>query len=199
MEEKKKGKGKTIVIVVLILIILGLASYIVYDKDLLGLKKEEATKEEKTEDAVTEEDASEDVDEEVTTNLDFDFDGMENDLLEKMENEPNTEAYITSCEDPTGDLSQANTTYQKVSNESIHTIINKLKTAQSYEEATASFFCPKYAYSITQNIGEESENNYFSLNYANDELVLLIGYGDKGYAFTFSSADEIADFIENLQ
>ncbi len=39
-KEKKKGKGKTIVIVLLILIILGLVSYIVYDKDLLGLKKD---------------------------------------------------------------------------------------------------------------------------------------------------------------
>ena len=175
MEEKKKGK--TIVIVVLILIILGLASYIVYDKNLLGLNKKEATKEEKKEEVVTEENTSEDVKEEVTTNLDFDFDVMEQDLMEKMENEPNTEAYITRCEDPTGDLSQVKHTYKKVSNESIHTIINKLKTAQSYEEATASFFCPAHTYSITQNIGEESQNNYFVLNYANDEKVLLVGYG----------------------
>lgn len=54
-EKKKSGKGKTLTIVILILIILGLVGYIVYDKNVLELKKDsnlenkqELLKEEKT-------------------------------------------------------------------------------------------------------------------------------------------------------
>ena len=43
----KKNKGKTIAIVVLVILVLGLAGYIVYDKNLLGLKKEKEISEEK--------------------------------------------------------------------------------------------------------------------------------------------------------
>lgn len=56
MEEKKKSsKEKTVVIVILILIILGLAGYIVYDKDLLGLKEKAASEEQKEDNSETQE------------------------------------------------------------------------------------------------------------------------------------------------
>ena len=118
----------------------------------------------------------------------------------------NKNAYIVKCKDiiKNGEPSM-DETFIKVSNSTIDTIIEKLKTAETYEEFIGGYeSCPPK--NIMYYVGGEKYNNdkQFLLEYSDNENVLLIGYfvddgNIGGYKFIFNNNDDIKDFIEDLE
>lgn len=189
---ENKTKGLIITIVLCVIIILGLIGFICYDKGVFG-KKESFVNNKKNNNS---------------TNLDFDFNELSNTLHSSVQKN-NITAFISKCVEKTTTANEPPETEQNnisVSNNTIDTIINKLKTAKSVDkDITYSWMgCPpkSLTYYVSVNSTNRSETHnqkVFSLNYANREDILLVGYNNKEYAFYFNSSDEINGFIESLK
>lgn len=118
----------------------------------------------------------------------------------------NKNAYIVKCKNIIKDDAPAmDETYIRVNSSTVDTIIEKLKTADSYEEFVSGYeSCPPK--NIMYYVGGEKYNNdkQFLLDYAVDENALLIGYfvddqNRGGYKFIFKNKDDIKEFIESLE
>lgn len=190
------------VIVILSTVVLMLSSYICYDK-ILNNKKNQIENNTEGEKNVSD---NKGIDND--TNLDFDFNTLSVVLHSSTEKKGIT-TFISNCQSKTKDEAELTKTEQKnieVSNETIDIIIKKLKTAKSIEKnITYSWLgCPPK--SITYFIGINdndldivNKNKVFSLNYADGDDILLVGYNNAGYAFHFNSSKEINNFIESLK
>lgn len=140
--------------------------------------------------------------------LDFDFDELSRTLHSSVQKD-NITTFVSKCVEKNTDANEPPATEQintAVSNGTIDTIINKLKTANYIDkDITYSWVgCPpkSITYHVSVNSTDKSEVNsqrVFSLNYANVEDMLLVGYNNKGYAFHFNSSKEISSFIESLK
>ncbi len=133
--------------------------------------------------------------EDITVTLDFNK--MEQDLILLANNNV---PKIAICQDDGNEETgpHAEYSFNEISNESIKTIVNKLKEAIYYEETTYEFLsCPNN--NISYIIGESEYDNSFNIKYADDDKILLVGYDGKEYAFTFNSANAIERFIESLK
>ncbi len=128
----------------------------------------------------------------------FDFSKMENEL-NNLANNTNPKRVACFDNGITEDgLPNIEETDTELSQESIRTIINKLKDAKLFEETTISFIgCPPNE--ISYIIGEGIYNNDFNIFYGEEGNVLLIGYDNQEYAFKYDSPDEISNFIESLE
>lgn len=122
--------------------------------------------------------------------LDTFLDEMKNDIKNKTNNE-GYKTYIETCE---GQLPDNTITHQYEMNEAIiDKIISKLSQSTKVEsEITASFFCPKYSLKTYKT----KNDSIFSLYQANDNKILIVGYNDKGYAFTFN--EDVSTFVKDL-
>ena len=138
----------------------------------------------------------------------FDFDEMSNELHSLIEKE-DISTFINQCKNKTtgedGPPETENTIIE-VSTETIDTIINKLKTAKSFEKnITSSWFgCPPrnityYVGTTNIDMAYQINQKVFTLNYAGINDVLLVSYNNIGYAFYFSNSEEIDNFIESLK
>lgn len=207
MEEIKKGnKGLVITVVILSILVIALGGYICYDKYLNNDNTNKQTKISKT----TKEDNTKKTKEteDNSINDEFDFEELSNTLHSSIQNESIT-TFITKCENKTvnqGEPPETEYTNIEVSNNTIDTIINKLKTAKSIDKnVTYSWFgCPPksitYYISVNSNNQSQVQNQMiFSLNYANGDDILLVGYNQNGYAFHFNNNEEINNIIESLQ
>ena len=195
-EKKKSSKGKIIVIIViLVLIILGLAGYIVYDKDLLGLKGKETTEEQK-----------EEIEEDITEQLDVNSDEVQ-ELMDKAVKEYNhkiirvsdfedsdivyygimklLDEKCPSIEDTSFDSGgiQGTITEDELS-DTIADMFGKNLKYDFVDTFENRIFYPSYAYQITHNVNEKAYQ-YVNIpfggrevNYA-DKMVSAINYGDK--------------------
>lgn len=132
------------------------------------------------------------------SNLDFDFDKMENDLKNQIKNN-NKNAYIVKCtdkiteDDPFGKEEE----FIKLNEETIEVIINKLKTAKRYEIGTRGYLeCPPH--NIMYYIGGETYYNdkVFILDYDTNNT-FAFGYDGEGYIFEFEN--DLTGFIESLE
>ncbi len=142
--------------------------------------------------------------------LDFDFDAMETALKSKLQNGQFKAVKIscTSTPGPEGELPIITNTGKIISNDSIDTIVNKLKNADSLEKNITSSWIgecmPKsVAYIISVNDKPESNefqsNKIFTLYYADDTSNILVGYEGIGYSFNYDNSEEINNFIESLK
>lgn len=136
-----------------------------------------------------------------------------NEVLNYLNNELQTDKNMTTIivkceeiEDETSYLPDINNEISEVSNNTINMVIDKLKLADSIDNnITYSFFgCPpksiEYYMTIkTDNASQAHQNSILSLNYANDNNILLVGYNKKGYAFKYKNSAEIDNFIETLK
>lgn len=149
-----------------------------------------------------------DEDTDTDTTLDFDFIKLSNVLHSSFQKKSIT-AFISKCEIETtsvGSLPETRNNNYEVSENTIDTVINKLKNAKTLDkEITYSWIgrCPPK--SITYYIGILSTDpeifhgqSVFSLSYADDDNILLVGYDNEGYAFHFKNSKEIDNFIESL-
>lgn len=204
MEENKKGNKSLIVtVVILSILVIALGGYICYDK-VISNNNDEQTENNKNNKVEEKDDNTNDN----SANLDFDFNELSSTLHSSVQKD-NITTFITKCENKTvnqGEPPETEESNIKVSSNTIDTIINKLKTAKSIDkEITYSWFgCPpkSITYYISVNSTDKSEvhsQRVFSLNYANGEDILLVGYNNKGYGFHFNSSEEISGFIESLK
>ena len=215
--EKKDNKNLMCIVVILCLLVLGLVGCIVYDKAPGIDKNDVEDKEYNSNNENIKEDNSEINNNDETTkeneniinniNIDFDFNEMENTLKTNINDEKIT-SFVQKCIDKGTEETGPSADYEniEVSNNTIDIILNKLKTAKSIDnEITYSWLgCPPK--SITYYISVNSTNvetvhsqRVFSLNYANGNDMLLVGYNNKGYAFHFYSSEDINYFIESLK
>ena len=141
-------------------------------------------------------------------NLDFDFNELLNTLKNSVQSE-NITTFISECKEKTiseGEPPETEIKNIEVSNNTIDTIIKKLKLAKSIDkDITYSWpYCPPklVTYYVSVNSSDAQlvhKQKVFSLNYAQGNDMLLVGYNNKGYAFHFSSNEEINGFIESLK
>ena len=115
---------------------------------------------------------------------------MKNDIKNKINNE-GYKTYIETCE---GQLPDNTVTHQyEMNSDVIDKIVTKLEKAKKVEsDITASFFCAKYSLETYKT----KSDSIFSLYQANNEKILIVGYNDKGYAFTFD--EDVSTFIKDL-
>ena len=210
MEEKKNSKGLIIAVVILSILVIALGGYICYDKVIKNNTDKQTESNKNNDSKEKNEDTSED-DSNIndnSANLDFDFNELSNTLHSSVQKD-NITTFVSKCIEKTTNANEPPSTEisnTSVSNNTIDTIINKLKTAKSVDkDITYSWFgCPpkSITYYISVNTTDKSQmlsQRVFSLNYANDEDTLLVGYNDKGNAFHFNSNEEINGFIESLK
>lgn len=139
--------------------------------------------------------------------LGFDFDAMLASLESSIKNS-NMVPIMSKCTnyennkgEPVSDCS-----YTTLSKNTIESIIKKLKSAESVDkEITFSFIgaAPSITYLISVDVNDSNQilsQRVFSLNYSPDlnNKILLVGFGDKGYAFHFNDIKDIDGFIESL-
>ncbi len=216
MEEKKQeSKGLTVAVIILSILVIALGGYICYDKVISNnsekqtesnknnyLEEKDTNKEENNKNENLEEKEEK---EEDTTNEES---NKNNSLEEKKKN---TTKVDTNIRDNSKKLDfdfdeLSRTLHSSVQKDNIDTIINKLKTANYIDkDITYSWVgCPpkSITYHVSVNstdLNDVKSNKVFSLNYADSEDILLVGYNNKGYAFHFNSSEEIANFIESLK
>lgn len=208
--KEKKNKGLIIAVVVLLILVIILSGYICYDKFLSNNNNaKQTTSSKKNKDNNSKQ--SKETDNNTinnSNNNDFDFNELSNTLYSSVQS-GNLTTFVSKCETkPTNqggppETEQINT---EVSNNTIDIIISKLKTAKTIDKnVTYSWFgCPPklITYYISVNSDDQSQvysQKVFSLNYANDDGILLVGYNNNGYAFHFNSNEEISNFIESLE
>ena len=197
MEEKKKSNiGLIITIIILSLIILGLVGFIAYDKGLIFSKDSNVEE-------MTEKKIEDNEDEEVNTNLDFDFDEMEKFVKEELI-KAGIDAYYSSCEDerPEGS-SEPNfvSSTKKLTSDSFDKLLKTLKKAKSYKIGTThSAFCAPHLYSIGKlkdPTTDEMENR--SIIVFGNGSVLAVGYKDEGYDFEFESSEDVQSWWNSIK
>lgn len=134
----------------------------------------------------------------------FDFEKMISDIHEKVKSN-NLGYYLEKCKtkEETSDMSSTfDVSYNELSEKSLLTIVEKLKSAKEYEIIrTASFFCPPYSYSIGKLENGEIRNPIFSLHYnisTPEAYMLILFYNNDGYAFSYN-AGEVVGLLENLK
>ena len=228
MEEKKKSKKELIVIVVIFsILIIVLGSYICYDKIINNkrdnkqiennsnnnnqIEKNTNKNEEKDNNSFEEVENDSKINDNNTNNnsasVDFDLEELSSTLHSSVQNDGIT-TFVSKCvEIKTNENYPPSTEINNnpVSNTTIDTIINKLKTAKNIKKTTFSWFgCPpkSITYYVSVNSSNKSEvhsQRVFSLNYADGNDILLVGYNNEGYAFHFNSSEEINGFIESLK
>lgn len=211
MEENKKGnKVLVIAVVILSILVIALGGYICYDKVISNNNDEQTESNKNNNVEETNEDANKDNNNinDNSANLDFDFNELSGTLHSSVQKDSIT-TFISKCVEKTTSANEPPETEQnntEVSNNTIDTIINKLKTAKSIDkEITYSWFgCPpkSITYYVSVNSNDQSQvhsQRVFSLNYADGEDILLASYNNKGYAFHFNSSEEINGFIESLK
>ncbi|MBQ8131348.1 MAG: hypothetical protein IJ193_02535 [Bacilli bacterium] len=124
----------------------------------------------------------------------FHYDEVEKDVLADV-NKNHYSYYLSTCE---GKMPDVTTSFIELKESSFQTIMKKLRSCTRYESnITASFFCPKYSYAIGMKSEDSVNPRIFSLNYANDSKVLIVGYKNVGYAFYYE--EDVTGFIESLQ
>ena len=137
----------------------------------------------------------------------FDFEEMKKTLHEAV-NQDNLTTMVRHCKNievPQGEPPEAEYNNVEVSNNSIDIIIEKLKTANSVQYMTGSWFgCPPkqisyYVAPLTDDDELFNSKKVLSIHYSNDEKTLSVGYKNDGYIFIFNSPDEINGFIESLK
>ena len=209
-ENKKENKELVLVIVILSILVIALGGYICYDK-VISNNNDIQTENNKKNNLEEKDDTTSKDDNNIndnSANLDFDFNELSNTLHSSVQKD-NITTFISKCIEKTTSANEPPETEQtniSVSNNTIDTIINKLKTAKSIDkEITYSWFgCPpkSITYYVSINSTDKSEvhsQRVFSLNYAQGEDILLVGYNNKGYAFHYNSSEEISGFIESLK
>lgn len=209
MEENKKGnKVLVIAVVILSILVIALGGYICYDK-VISNNNDEQTESNKNNKVEEKDDNTNNDDDNTNDNsVNFDFNELSSTLHSSVQKD-NITTFITKCENKTvnqGEPPETEESNIEVSSNTIDTIINKLKTAKSIDkEITYSWFsCPpkSITYYVSVNSNDQSQvhsQRVFSLNYANGDDILLVGYNNKGYAFHFNSSEEISGFIESLK
>ena len=142
-----------------------------------------------------------------SANLDFDFDELLSTLNYSTQQGGKT-TFISKCQEKnTGEGELPETEYNSinVSGDTIESVVSKLKSASSVEKTTYSWFgCPpksiEYVVGVASNDSETiQQQKVFSMNYADSGKILLVGYNNEGYAFTFDSSDGVDGFIESLK
>ena len=206
VEKKKTRKALIVAVIILSILVIVLIGYICYDKYLNNDNTNKQTKISKT---IKEDNTKKKKETENNSiNDEFDFEELSNTLHSSIQNESIT-TFLSKCEikNPnTNEPPETEYTNIEVSNNTIDTIINKLKTAKSIDKnVTYSWFgCPPksitYYISVNSNNQSQVQNQMiFSLNYANGDDILLVGYNQNGYAFHFNNNEEINNIIESLQ
>jgi len=210
-DNKKENKGLVVAIVILSILVIALGGYIYYDKIISTNGSDKQTESNKN-NKLNEKDKDESKDRsninDNRANLDFDFNELSNTLHSSIQKDKIT-TFISKCvkkATTANGLPETEQNNTEVSNNTIDTIINKLKTAKSIDkEITYSWIdCPpkSITYYVSVNSNDQSQvhsQSVFSLNYANGNDILLVGYNNKGYAFHFNSSEEISGFIESLK
>ena len=181
---KKSKKLPIILIIVVVLLIAILCAFLLLNQGDSKNSNNKTSNEENTDKKEEKEDNP------VEEKSNFDFSTMESDLNDLID--LNEKEQIILCEEVGNNSSK----YAK--KDSVSLIIDKLKKASSFEETTYELNgCPRN--NILYIIGSSIDTSKFSLNYADDENTLLIGYNEKMYAFKFDDKKEIVGFIESLE
>jgi len=210
-ENNKENKRLVIAAVILLTLAVALSGYICYDKHISNNNADKQAENNKLKEDNNDKN-TETIEENKPTdnsiNPDFDFEELSS-LLHSSVQKDGITTFVSRCEIKTTNTNKPPETEQKnteVSNNTIDTIISKLKTAKYIDkDITYSWFgCPpkSITYYISVNSNDQSQvysQSVFSLNYANGDDILLVGYNQKGYAFHFNSNEEINNFIESLK
>ena len=197
MEEKKNKSPIIYVIAIILMVACFVGGFFVGKMAVDSNKKDNKTenkeeeKEEKTQEPIYLLDKE-------TLN---DLESMRTDLKNLLNSDYN--AYDVKCEDYMGSdgYPSIKTTFVKLSNDSVDTIINKLKTAISVEKDVVDGyeFCPPKSIDYVINSTESLDGNKkLIVMYSNDDKTLSVGYNQIGYRYHFNDASEINNFIENL-
>ena len=200
--------GLIFIIIILFLAVFALGGYICYDKLLRNNDNDQVENNNVKEEKEDKTESNENTLVDNSANLDFDFDELSNTLHSAVDKDDIT-TFVSKCESNDSNPNeppQTSHSNRVVSIDSIDIVINKLKSAQSLEKnITYSWFgCPPK--SVTYYVSVNSTDlqtfhgqSVFSLNYADGDNILLVGYNDVGYAFHFNSSEEINNFIESLK
>lgn len=182
--EPNKNNKSTILIILILVILIGVGVWFLVANPFAKDNKESNNQ-----------NNQENKDKNEPAKNDFDFASMEVKLKELLNT---NKEQIVLCNSMGNTPSAVYNTLANAKKDSISLIINKLKEASSYEEATFSFMgCSKN--NISYVIGNGIYDGEFSLYYGDGEKVLLIGYDNKGYAFRYDNTNDINGFIESLK
>lgn len=130
----------------------------------------------------------------------FDFGSMFEDINNSFSSGNNP--YILKCTMINQETLETSEEITQISQESFYTIVEKLKSAKSFDLITSSFFgCPprNIYYAISLNENDIARKRKFSIGYALNNNDFLVGYGNYVYAFHYENASDIDNFIESLK
>ena len=208
----KNNNSKIVIIMIVLIIILVIIGFINYNNYTSNkqINNNKVIKEKDNKNTIKENeqiDNNDNIKDDTIEQEEIDLDKWKEEISSSVKNNKLI-TILSKCESETieeGSLPKTTYNITEVSNDTINTIIEKLKTAKSIDKNITFSWnsCPPksityYISTNSTNIEEIRNNNTFSLNYANSDDILLVGYNQKGYAFHFNS-DEIINFIESLK
>jgi len=125
----------------------------------------------------------------------FDYNEIEKELTSELNNKT---IYLESCDCSKvldyDSVNKAKCSKKIISNDTISTFINKLKTANKIELISTSKACSEYTYSVFTN---DTNETLLIAYVADDTSILLVGIGDTGYAFHFTG-ENMNELFVNL-
>lgn len=175
MDENKKKMLQNIEIIGLSILIIVLLSLLIY---MVFIKKED--------------------NEGINNNnseVSFDYNKIEKDLTSELNNKT---IYLESCDCSEvldyDSVDKAKCSKKIISNDTISTFINKLKTADKIELISTSKVCSEYTYSVFTN---DTNERLLIAYVADDTSILLVGIRDNGYALHFVG-ENVNEFLSSL-
>ena len=123
--------------------------------------------------------------------ISIDYKSLKKELIARIDNDPNTNAYLETCDNFERERTVLSTT-------SVEQLIDKLMTANSISKLPTSMTCPNYTYTVSTNIDNDmTRENIIIAMYSNDDNILLVGIKGEGYAFHFDTS--LNGLLESLK
>ena len=186
-----KNKKTLIIIILILLVAVLITGFISYNKFLKSNQNETNNKDNKLDNSA---------------NLDFDFNELSQTLHSAIKKD-NIKTFISFCHEKEKNPNKYPETEHQIielSHNTINTVIEKLKTANSVEKGITYTWLGCEPFFITYYVSVNDINKFhsqkvFSLSYADDTDILLVNYNNQGYAFKFDYTNIISGFIESLK
>ena len=147
----------------------------------------------------------------VAKNNKFDYDGMQNKLLDYMNHVSSAHPYLSTCKLSTDSSKPFDETHRLLSKSAITKVFNKLKQASKVEEVKQNMVCPNYGFSVTENIySSTTRSDLLNVIYVfnrDNKKSLLVAIDIENYAsssttkylYSYDNENELNNFLENLR
>ena len=147
----------------------------------------------------------------VAKNDKFDYDGMQDKILDYIEDDEEAYPYLSTCKLSTDPGRSFDVTHKTLTKKAITDVINKLKQASKVEEVKYNVVCPGYSFSISSNIYSALKRqdilNIIYVPNKDNQKSLLVAIDVENYAsssetkylYSYDNEKELDNFLENLK